>query len=115
MRNIRYLMGVAIGHIPVSNRYEAIISALLYLHYKIDTLGGFVLFVISAAVGFLLCYTFEKQAHEIQPLAPVLNSYWMKIHVSANFIGYSAFSLTTMIGVIFILRYNAEIKKPIAL
>jgi cytochrome c-type biogenesis protein CcsB len=116
-----YLMGVDIGHIPVSNLYEvfilfSIITALLYLYYeqryRTRSLGGFVLLVISAAVGFLLWYTFDKQAHEIQPLVPALNSYWMKIHVPANFIGYGSFSLAAMIGVVFILKAGAETGNP---
>ncbi|MEF3074328.1 c-type cytochrome biogenesis protein CcsB [Methylobacter sp. Wu1] len=116
-----YLMGVDIGHIPVSNLYEvfilfSLITALLYLYYeqryRTRSLGGFVLLIISAAVGFLLWYTFDKQAHEIQPLVPALNSYWMKIHVPANFIGYGSFSLAAMIGVVFILKSGAEAKNP---
>jgi cytochrome c-type biogenesis protein CcsB len=116
-----YLMGLDIGHIPVSNLYEvfilfSLITALLYLYYeyryKTRSLGGFVLLVISAAVGFLLWYTFDKHAHEIQPLVPALNSYWMKIHVPANFVGYGAFSLAAMIGVVFIIQSNAEARHP---
>jgi cytochrome c-type biogenesis protein CcsB len=116
-----YLMGADIGHIPVSNLYEvfilfSIITALLYLHYeqKYNTrsLGGFVLLVISAAVGFLLWYTFDRHADGIQPLVPALNSYWMKIHVPANFVGYGAFSLAAMIGVVFILKSRAADSNP---
>lgn len=116
-----YLMGIDIGHIPVSNLYEvfilfSIITALLYLHYeqryKTRALGAFVLLVISAAVGFILWYTFDRQAHEIQPLVPALNSYWMKIHVPANFIGYGSFSLAAMVGVVFIIRHHAVSTNP---
>ncbi len=116
-----YLMGADIGHIPVSNLYEvfilfSIITALLYLHYEqkyqTRSLGGFVLLVISAAVGFLLWYTFDRHADGIQPLVPALNSYWMKIHVPANFVGYGAFSLAAMIGVVFILKSRAADRNP---
>ncbi len=107
-----YLIGTDIGHIPISNLYEvfilfSLITALLYLHYEkryaTRRMGAFVLIVISAAVGFLLWYTFTRSAHEIQPLVPALQSYWMKIHVPANFIGYGAFSLAAMIGVAWLL------------
>ena len=108
-----YLIGADVGHIPVSNLYEvfilfSIITALLYLfyegRYRTRALGGFVLLVISAAVGFLLWYTFDRGAHEIQPLVPALQSYWMKIHVPANFIGYGAFALAAMVGVAYLFR-----------
>lgn len=116
-----YLMGLDIGHIPVSNLYEvfilfSIITALLYLFYEkrynARALGGFVMLVISAAVGFLLWYTFDRHANEIQPLVPALNSYWMKIHVPANFIGYGAFSLAAMIGVVYLLQDWAATARP---
>ena len=107
-----YLISPDVGHIPISNLYEvfvlfSIITALLYLHYENRyanrQMGAFVLPVISAAVGFLLWYTFDRQAQHIQPLVPALQSYWMKIHVPANFIGYGSFSLAAMIGVAYLL------------
>lgn len=107
-----YLIGADVGHIPVSNLYEVfvlfcLITALLYLHYeqKLNTkqLGGFVLLVINAAVGFILWYTFDREAHNIQPLVPALQSYWMKIHVPANFVGYGSFSLAAMVALAYLL------------
>ena len=103
-----YLIGTDVGHIPVSNLYEvfvlfSLITGLLYLyyegHYATRRMGAFVLLVISAAVAFLLWYSFSREAHEIQPLIPALQSYWMKVHVPANFVGYGAFALAAMIGV----------------
>ena len=103
-----YLIGTDVGHIPVSNLYEvfvlfSLITGLLYLYYEgryaTRRMGAFVLLVISAAVAFLLWYSFSREAHEIQPLIPALQSYWMKVHVPANFIGYGAFALAAMIGV----------------
>ncbi|MEQ1662349.1 MAG: c-type cytochrome biogenesis protein CcsB [Thiobacillus sp.] len=107
-----YLIGADVGHIPVSNLYEVfvlfcLITAMMYLYYEARyqtrQLGALVLLVISAAVGFILWYTFDKGAHEIQPLVPALKSWWMKLHVPANFIGYGAFSLSAMLGVGYLL------------
>jgi len=108
-----YLLGADIGHIPVSNLYEvfilfSMITALFYLYYeqqyKTKQMGPFVMLVISAAVGFLLWYTVKRDAAEIQPLVPALQSWWMKIHVPANFIGYGTFSLSAMVGVAYLLK-----------
>jgi cytochrome c-type biogenesis protein CcsB len=116
-----YLLGADIGHIPVSNLYEvfvlfALITALLYLFYedrhRTRAMGGFALLAISGAVAFLLWYTFDREAHHIQPLIPALQSYWMKIHVPANFIGYGAFALAAMLGVAYLLRHGAETRRP---
>jgi cytochrome c-type biogenesis protein CcsB len=107
-----YLIAPDVGHIPISNLYEVfvlfcLITALIYLYYEkfYDTrqLGAFVLLVVSAAVGFILWYTFDREAQGIQPLVPALQSYWMKIHVPANFIGYGSFSLAAMVGGAYIL------------
>ncbi|MCW8929973.1 MAG: c-type cytochrome biogenesis protein CcsB [Gammaproteobacteria bacterium] len=109
-----YLIHVDVGHIPVSNLYEvfilfSIITALLYLYYegknKNYNMGGFVLLVISSAVAFLLWYGFgSRGASEIQPLVPALQSYWMKIHVPANFVGYGAFALAAMLAVAYLIK-----------
>ena len=112
-----YLISPDVGHIPVSNLYEVfvlfcLITSLMYLHYErryaTRGLGAFVMLVVSAAVGFLLWYTFERGAHEIQPLVPALQSWWMKIHVPANFVGYGAFSLAAMVGFATLLKSNHE-------
>jgi len=116
-----YLISHDVGHIPVSNLYEvfilfAIITALIYLFYEARTrakgMGVFVLAVISAAIAFLLWYHFAKGAHEIQPLVPALQSYWMKIHVPANFVGYGAFALAAMLGVAYLLVERAQKRNP---
>jgi cytochrome c-type biogenesis protein CcsB len=116
-----YLIGADVGHIPVSNLYEvfilfAIITAVLYLfyerRYQTRALGGFVLLVISAAVIFQLWYTFDRGAHVIQPLVPALQSYWMKIHVPANFVGYGAFSMAAMLGVAYLLLNWQQQRNP---
>jgi len=108
-----YLIGADVGHIPVSNLYEvfilfSMITAMFYLyyekHYKTGALGAFVMLVITAAVVFLLWYTVSRDAADIQPLVPALQSWWMKIHVPANFIGYGTFALAAMVGSAYLLK-----------
>jgi cytochrome c-type biogenesis protein CcsB len=111
-----YLVGPDIGHIPVSNLYEVFVlfcwlTALFYLYfeqqYATRALGAFVLLVVSAAVGFLLWYTVAREAQEIQPLVPALKSWWMKLHVPANFIGYGTFALSAMVAFAFLIKQQA--------
>lgn len=112
-----YLIGPDVGHIPVSNLYEvfvlfSLITALYYLFYeqvyKTRQLGAFVMLVVVAAVGFLAWYGVERQAYAIQPLVPALQSWWMKIHVPANFIGYGTFSLAAMVAFAYLLKVYAD-------
>ena len=116
-----YLISFDYGHIPVSSLYEVfvlfvVMTALLYLYYeqkyKTRTLGGFVMMVISAAVVFILWYIFDKDAHVIQPLVPALKSWWMKIHVPANFVGYGTFSIAAMVGLAYLITAKAAEKNP---
>ncbi len=111
-----YQIAPDIGHIPVSNLYEVFVlfcwmTAAFYLYYeaqyKTRALGGFVMLVVSAAVGFLLWYTVVREAHEIQPLVPALKSWWMKLHVPANFIGYGTFALAAMVAFAYLIKLQA--------
>ena len=108
-----YLLGADIGHIPVSNLYEVfvlfcLITALFTVFYEekyaTRQVSAFILLIISAAVGFLLWYMSSRDAQEIQPLVPALQSWWMKIHVPANFIGYGTFALAAMVGVAYLVK-----------
>ncbi|STZ75430.1 c-type cytochrome biogenesis protein CcsB [Bergeriella denitrificans] len=103
-----YLLRPDAGHIPVSNLYEVfilflVITALMYLYYEgrfaVQKLGGFVFTFMAVVVGFVLWYSVSREAHVIQPLIPALQSWWMKIHVPANFIGYGAFCIAAMLGI----------------
>ncbi|MDZ5457791.1 c-type cytochrome biogenesis protein CcsB [Azohydromonas lata] len=109
-------IGAGIGHIPVSNLYEVFVlfcwlTALFYLyfeqHYRTRALGAFVMLVVSAAVGFLLWYTVAREAQQIQPLVPALQSWWMKLHVPANFIGYGTFALSAMVAFAYLIKQHA--------
>jgi cytochrome c-type biogenesis protein CcsB len=108
-----YLMGADIGHIPISNLYEVfilfcLVTALFHLYYEAKyqslVLGSFVLWIIAAAVAFILWYSVTRDAHQIQPLVPALQSWWMKIHVPANFIGYGTFAIAAMLGIAYLLK-----------
>ena len=109
-----YLIAADVGHIPVSNLYEvfilfALLTTAFYLyfeqHYQTTQLGGFVMLVVCAAVGFLLWYSVTRGAQEIKPLIPALQSWWMKIHVPANFVGYGMFSLAAMIAFAYLIKF----------
>jgi cytochrome c-type biogenesis protein CcsB len=113
-------IGPDIGHIPVSNLYEVFVlfcwmTTLFYLYYEqrynTKALGAFAMLIVSAAVGFLLWYTVVREAHEIQPLVPALKSWWMKLHVPANFVGYGTFAIAAMVAFAYLIKQQAEEKR----
>ncbi|MCU0968464.1 MAG: c-type cytochrome biogenesis protein CcsB [Rubrivivax sp.] len=106
-----------IGHIPVSNLYEVFVlfcwmTTLFYLYYeqvyRTKALGAFAMLIVSAAVGFLLWYTVVREAHEIQPLVPALQSWWMKLHVPTNFVGYGTFAIAAMVAFAYLIKLQAD-------
>lgn len=110
-------MGDGVGHIPVSNLYEVFVlfawmTTLFYLyyeqHYRTRAMGPFAMIIVSASVGFLLWYTLVREAQTIQPLLPALQSWWMKLHVPANFIGYGTFAIAAMMGFAYLIKQSAE-------
>ena len=114
-----YLLRPDAGHMPVSNLYEVfilflVITALMYLYYEkkfaMQKLGGFVFAFLAVVVVFVLWYSVSREAHAIQPLIPALQSWWMKIHVPANFVGYGAFCMAAMLGIAQLLALRSEAK-----
>ena len=110
-------MGPDIGHIPVSNLYEGFVlftwmTTAFYLyyesHYKTRAMGAFVMLVVSAGVAFLVWYTLVREAQAIQPLVPALQSWWMKLHVPANFIGYGTFAIAAMVAFAYLIKSQAQ-------
>jgi len=112
-----YLVGPDIGYIPVSNLYEVFVlfawlTAAYYLYYEdryqTRRMGAFVMLIVAASVGFLLWYTIAREAHEIKPLVPALQSWWMKVHVPANFVGYGTFAIAAMLAFAYLIKESVS-------
>jgi cytochrome c-type biogenesis protein CcsB len=109
-------MGGDIGHAPVSNLYEVFIllfciTCMIYLQwekrYEAKAMGAFVMVLVAAGVFFGIWLESVGQA-EIKPLVPALQSYWMKIHVPLNFVGYGAFAVACGAGMAYLVRQWLE-------
>ncbi|MDX8404143.1 MAG: cytochrome c biogenesis protein CcsA, partial [Mariprofundaceae bacterium] len=107
-----------IGHAPVSNLYEVFILLFciigcIYLaferRYQAKALGAFVMVLVAAGVFFGVWLDSIGQA-DIKPLVPALQSYWMKIHVPLNFIGYGSFAVACAAGMAWLVRSRLEQK-----
>lgn len=116
-----YLIRPSFGHIPVSDLFDVFVlfcslTTMMYLYfesrYRNRALGALAMLIVSAAVFFLMYYTIYWHADKIEPLIPALQSFWMKIHVPANFIGYGGFSFSAMVGAAYLVKMRAERLKP---
>ncbi|HKI59790.1 MAG TPA: c-type cytochrome biogenesis protein CcsB, partial [Mariprofundaceae bacterium] len=111
-------LGGDIGHAPVSNLYEVFIllfciTSCIYLaferRYQAKAMGAFIMVIISAGVFFGIWLDSIGQA-DIKPLVPALQSYWMKIHVPLNFVGYGSFAVACAAGMAWLFRDRLEQK-----
>ncbi len=109
-------LGGEIGHAPVSNIYEVFILlfcivTIIYLQwekrYEAKAMGAFVMALVAAGVFFGIWLDSVGQA-EIKPLVPALQSYWMKIHVPMNFVGYGSFAVACGAGMAYLTRMWLE-------
>lgn len=113
-----YLFDMDIGHAPVANLYEVfimlfIITAAVYLalekryHAKAKAMGAFVMTMVAAGVFYGIWLNSVGQG-DIKPLVPALQSYWMKLHVPMNFVGYGAFAVACAAGMAYLVRHWLE-------
>jgi len=111
-----YLFDMEIGHAPVSNIYEVFIllcciTTAVYLalekRYQAKAMGAFVMSLVAAGVFFAVWLDSVGQG-DIKPLVPALQSYWMKIHVPMNFVGYGSFAVACGAGMAYLFRSRLE-------
>jgi len=75
--------------------------------YEAKAMGAFVMVLIATGIFFSIWLESIGQA-EIKPLVPALQSYWMKIHVPLNFVGYGAFAVACGAGMAYLMRMWLE-------
>lgn len=97
------------GHAPWSNGYEslilvawgaALIGLLIVKYSRITTAAtAFLAFLVMLVAGF------SSYDPQLTPLVPVLDSYWLIIHVAAMVVSYAFFGLGFILGIINLLIY----------
>ena len=96
------------GRTPLTNLHEALsffawaiigVYFLLYFKYRLEVLGAFVSPV--TVVLMVLASLFPK---EIVPVEPVLNSFWLPVHVIFAIGGNAMFALAFAAGVMYLIQ-----------
>lgn len=96
------------GHIPTMNMYEfmtflAMMTILafiiIFLIYRTLVIGVFALPVGIIILGYASVFP-----HDVQPLIPALQSYWLKIHVTTAATGEAFFAVGFAGGLMYLLR-----------
>ena len=99
---------VAAGRTPATSLHESLsffswITVALFLvllvKYRQRVLGAFV-----APFALALIITASLLPKEIIPLSPVLESYWLPVHVMLAFLGNAFFAMAFFLGVMYVIQ-----------
>lgn len=102
------LRWIAAGRTPATSFHESLtffswvtvaLFLMLLVKYKQRVLGAFV-----APFALLLIITASLLPGEIVPLAPVLESYWLPVHVILAFLGNAFFAMAFFLGVMYVIQ-----------
>jgi cytochrome c-type biogenesis protein CcsB len=102
--------GLAAHRVPWGNMYEFVIAVclvgavgwlvLLWRRPSVRPLGMYATIVLVLLLGLAATVLYTK----VGPLAPALNSYWLKIHVSAAATASGIFLLGAIPAILFLIR-----------
>ena len=96
------------GRTPATSPHESLtffawvvvgIYMLMLYKYRQKVLGAFI-----TPFVFLLVITASLLPREIVPLAPVLVSYWLPVHVMLAFMGNAFFAIAFFLGIMYVIQ-----------
>jgi ABC-type transport system involved in cytochrome c biogenesis permease subunit len=107
-----------IGHAPLSNFYESLVFfswaiILLFLLFARGRERSLIGVFVTAVAFLLMAYASFSPGVDsrIQPLIPALKSNWLIVHVITCFLGYAAFVIASLIGILY-LRMSVSAGDP---
>ncbi len=99
---------IQVGHTPVTNLHQSLsfsawclVALFLFfdLRYRLSVMGAF-----TSALAVITMFGSGIAPRAVEPLSPILNSWWFPLHVSFAFLGYAAFALAFGAGVMYLLQ-----------
>ena len=112
-----HLIGADIGHIPVSNLYEVFVlfcwlTTAFYLYFEEQyehARAGRLRDAGGQRRGRLpaLVHAWCARRTRSSRWCRRCKSWWMKLHVPANFIGYGTFALSAMVAFAYLIKQQA--------
>lgn len=107
------IYGLRAGRPPFANFYESLLffSLLIVLLWLLSLLiypdfkkgGAYLLLLASLGLGYVVL-----SPSQAKPLMPVLQSYWLHIHVVTCFLSYAFFTLAAVAALVFLLERKEE-------
>lgn len=108
------LKAIALGYFPITNLHIALVFFqfliivlffVLYYNFRIMVLGIFL-----SPLSLLLIIISAFANRETSEVIPILQSFWLPIHVMSAFIGNALFALSFVISIVFVIE-NFRLKK----
>lgn len=107
------------GHIPLSNFYESLVFfswSLVFLLLVLERgrSGYLVRSGVMLVAFILLAYASLSASVDagIKPLVPALKSDWLAVHVVTCFLGYAAFVIASLAGIVSVWRKDRDAGGP---
>jgi len=107
------------GHAPLTNFFESMIFMIagsffifLIIIYKYKSILIGITIAPFICVMMAIASILPADWKAVKPLMPALQSYWLKIHVSTVMLSYSAFILSVITAIVYLIllkRQNAPI------
>jgi cytochrome c-type biogenesis protein CcsB len=113
-RTVNVLRVPFVGHFEFGNMFIWS-TVLVYvwtewrLKDKYHAVGAFLMPLVTLYISYITLFPKISRAHN--PLPPVLQSNWLKFHVSASVLGYAGFSLAFAAAIMWLLKYVMENQK----
>lgn len=107
------IYSLKIGRPPFANLYESLLFfsfliAFLWLVFKQKEGGEYIFLLVAIALSYSLLFLSEPL-----PLMPALRSIWLHIHVTTCFLSYAFFTLSAILGLVFLRKGQDAIFKPL--
>ncbi|MCA9782713.1 MAG: c-type cytochrome biogenesis protein CcsB [Candidatus Cloacimonetes bacterium] len=109
------LITLITGRAPVSNLFESMVfiswTMILFttLFYFFSRRENYLVLIAGVLGGLSMFYALDSTIDiSINPLVPVLRSYWLNIHVTIITASYGAFALAAGLGHVYLYRYRSN-------
>jgi cytochrome c-type biogenesis protein CcsB len=105
------------GYTPITTFYESLsffalcitgFFVFLTARYRVDMLGAFLVPVVCLMLIWALTFPAE-----VKPLPPILNSYWLPVHVVFAFLGNAVFFTGFLISLVYLMAERRIKKKKV--
>ncbi len=111
--SVMLIRGFRSGHVPLTNLYESFIFfswSIILVTLCISVTKRISLISIGTIpLALVLMFIALFKITDIEPMAPILQTYWLIIHAGFSFLSYTAYAIAFIAGILYLFQ-EREIK-----